>query len=138
MFSPKAEIKFSGLCPDDLTSKLGNTVWEVYSMDRDEILAKSREENKDWDFVEAEVLNRANSIALSVSLTICALISVLHSIFRDSVDYAVWTVQFGMMATVVLVKFSRLRRHELLLGLLYAGFSVFFFVYYLRLELGVF
>ena len=107
-------------------------------MDRDEILAKSREENKDWDFVEAEVLNRANSIALSVSLTICALISVLHSIFRDSVDYAVWTVQFGMMATVVLVKFSRLRRHELLLGLLYAGFSVFFFVYYLRLELGVF
>lgn len=108
-------------------------------MDRDEILKRSREENKDRDFVEAEVLNRANSIALSVSLTICALISVLHAIFRDSVDYAVWTVQFGMMATVMLVKFSKLRRrHELLLGLLYAGFSVFFFVYYLRLELGVF
>ena len=43
-------------------------------MDKEEILKRSREENKDRDFVEAEVLNRANSIALSVSLTICALI----------------------------------------------------------------
>lgn len=108
-------------------------------MDKDEILAKSREENKDRDFVEAEVLNRANSIALSVSLTICALVSALHAIFRDSVDYAVWIVQFGILSTVMLVKFAKLRRrHELFLGLMYAGFSLFFFVIYLRRTLGVF
>ena len=63
-------------------------------MDKEEILAKSREENRDRDFVEAEVLNHANSIALSVSLTICAIVSTLHAIFRNSVDYAVWIVQF--------------------------------------------
>ena len=108
-------------------------------MDKDEILAKSRKENKDRDFVELEILNKANSTALSVSLTICALISVLHAIFQDSVDYAVWTVQFGMLSTIMLVKFSKLRRrHELLVGLLYAGFGVFFFVFYLRDTLGVF
>ncbi len=108
-------------------------------MDKDEILKKSREENRDRDLVEAEVLNKANGIALSVSLTICGLISLFHAIFRDSVDYAVWTVQFGMLATVMLVKFAKLRRrHELFLGLLYAGFSLFFFYFYLRHELGAF
>ncbi len=102
-------------------------------MDRDEILKRSREENKDQDLVELEVLHRANNIALSVSMLICALISVLHAVFRDSPDYAVWIVQFGMLSTVMLVKFAKLRRrHELLLGLLYLAFCVTFFVFYLH------
>ena len=102
-------------------------------MDRDEILKRSREENKDQDLVDLEVLHRANNIALSVGMLICALISVLHAVFRDSPDYAVWIVQFGMLSTVMLVKFAKLRRrHELLLGLLYLAFCVTFFVFYLH------
>lgn len=108
-------------------------------MDRDEILKRSREENKDRDLVELEVLHRANNVALSVSMLICALVSVLHAIFRDSPDYAVWVVQFGMLSAVMLVKFAKLRRrHELLLGLLYGGFCVCFFVFYLHFTLEVF
>ncbi len=108
-------------------------------MEKDEVLKKSRAENKDRDFVELEALHRANNIAVSVSMLICALVSVLHAIFRDSPDYAVWIVQFGILSTVMLVKFTKLRRrHELLLGLLYGGFCVCFFVFYLHFELGVF
>lgn len=108
-------------------------------MDKDEILKKSREENRDRDFVEAEVLNRANGIALAVSMLLCALISVLHAIFREKPNCAVWVVQFGILSTVMLVKFAKLhKRHELLLGLLYGGFSVCFFVFYLHFELGIF
>ena len=108
-------------------------------MDKEEILEKSRKENRDRDLVEAEVLHRANNIALSVSMLICALVSVLHAIFRDSPDYAVWIVQFGMLSAVMLVKFSRLRRrHELLLGILYGGFCLCFFAFYLHFELEVF
>ena len=108
-------------------------------MDKDEILKKSREENKDRDLVELEVLHKANNTALRVSMLICGLISVLHAIFQDSPDYAVWIVQFGVLSTIMLVKFAKLcRRHELLLGLLYGGFSVCFFVFYLHFELGVF
>lgn len=107
-------------------------------MDKDEILAKSRKENGDADLVELEVLHRANGIALSVSLAACALISIL-SAFGGSMNYSVWAVQFSMLSTVMLVKFSRLkRRHELLLGLLYGGFALFFFLFYLQRELGVF
>ena len=47
-------------------------------MDRDEILKKSREENKNRDFVEAEVLNRANAIALAVGVMVCGVVSILR------------------------------------------------------------
>ena len=108
-------------------------------MDKDEILKRSREENKDRDFVEAEVLNQANRIALAVSMLLCALLSGLHAIFREKPDCAVWVVQFGILATGMLVKFAKLRRrHELLLGLLYGGFSLCFFVFYLHFGLGIF
>ena len=108
-------------------------------MDKDEILAKSREENKDRDFVEAEVLAKANGIALGVGMLVCALLSVLHAIFRDGPDYSAWTVLWAAYATVCLYKYAKLRRrHELFFGLLYAGFSLFFFVIYLRRTLRVF
>ena len=108
-------------------------------MDKDEILARSRKENRDRDFVEEEAINRAHSIALSVGMMVCGLISVLNSIFRDSVDFSVWVVRWAIWSCVFLVKYQRLRRrHELLLGLLYAGLSVFFFILSLHRELGVF
>ena len=108
-------------------------------MDKDEILERSRKENKDRDFVEAEALSNANGVALTIGVILCALLSVLHSIFKDSVDYGVWTVMFGIMSTIMLVKFSKLRqRHELLVGLGYLALAIFFFVFYLRDVLGVF
>lgn len=108
-------------------------------MDKDEILAKSRAENKDRDFVEAEALVKGNEAALTTGVMLCSLLSVLHAIFQNSVDYGVWTVMFGMMSTIMLVKFAKLKkRHELLLGLGYMALSIFFFVFYLRQVLGVF
>ncbi len=106
-------------------------------MDREEILAKSREENKDRDFVEAEALGKANTIALSVGILMCGLLSVLHAIFADTPDCGIWTVYFSVLATTMIVKFVKLRRrHELVIGLLYLGFCVFFFVLYLQDLLG--
>lgn len=102
-------------------------------MDKDEILKKSREENKDRDFVEEAVLARANSIALGVGIIMCGVISVLHAIFADKPDCAVWTVYFSVLSATMLVKYAKLRkRHELLLGLLYGAFCVMFFALYLR------
>ena len=108
-------------------------------MDKDEILEKSRKENRNADFVEGAVLARANAIALGVGMVVSGILSVLHAIFADKPDCAVWTVYFSVLAAVMLVKFAKLRRrHELLLGLLYAGFCVFFFVCYLHFTLGLF
>jgi len=106
-------------------------------MDRDEILARSRKENKDRDLVEAEALARSNTIALSVGIIVCGLLSVLHAIFADTPNYGIWTVYFSVLATTMLVKFTKLRRrHELVIGLFYLGFCIFFFVFYLLVLLG--
>ena len=108
-------------------------------MDKDEILARSRKENNDMDFVEAEVLAKANSIALNVGLMVCGLLSVLCAIFKEHVDYSAWTVYFSALAAVMIVKFVKLRRrHELALGLFYAACCAMFFVFYLRRVLEVF
>lgn len=106
-------------------------------MDKDEILAKSREEHKDRDYVEAEAMVKANSIALSVGFIVCGALTILHAVFADTPDYAVWTVYFSVLAAIFLVKFARLRRrHELIMGLLYLAFCLFFFAFYLRTLLG--
>ena len=108
-------------------------------MDKDEILKKSREENKDRDLVDEEATNKANSIAFSVGMMVCGLLSVLHAVFRDSVVSGVGGVMWAISSSVCLVKYHRLRkRHELALGLFYGALSVFFFVLYLRRELGGF
>lgn len=107
-------------------------------MDRDEILAKSRQENKDRDFVEAEVLAKANSTALNIGILVCGVLSILHAVFDGTPDFGIWTVYFSVLAATMLVKYVKLRRrHELILGLLYLGFFVFFFVLYLYNMLGV-
>lgn len=108
-------------------------------MDKDEILKKSREENKNRDFVEEEAANKANAIAFSVGMMVCGLLSVLSAIFQESVEYSVWVVMWAISASVFLVKYQRLRkRHELALGLFYGALTVFFFVIYLHRTLGVF
>lgn len=108
-------------------------------MDKDEILARSRKENKDRDFVEAEAMAKANSIAISVGIMVCGLLSILHVIFLETVDYSVWVVYFSVLAATMIVKYVRLRRrHELVIGLFYAACCVMFFVFYLRNVLGAF
>lgn len=122
-----------------IPSKLGNTVWEACLMDRDEILKRSREENKDRDFVEEAVLATANSLSLGVGMIVCGLVSVLSAIFQGGPEYSVWTVMWAIHASTFLFKYRKLRkRHELMMGLFYIALAVFFFVCYLHLKLGVF
>ena len=107
-------------------------------MDKDEILERSRKENKDRDFVEDEALAQASKIAITVGAFVCGLLTIIQSISQNRIDYGVWTLMFSILATMMLVKFVRLRkRHELVTGLIYLGNSILFFVFYLRDVLGV-
>lgn len=137
-FANLLTIKLGGVMID-LPSKLGNTGWEGWLMDKDEILKKSREENKDRDFVEEAVLATANSLSLAVGMIVCGLVSVLSAIFQGGPEYSVWTVMWVIHASTFLFKYHKLRkRHELMMGLFYIALAVFFFVCYLHLKLGVF
>ena len=107
-------------------------------MDKDEILERSRKENKDMDLVELEVINKANMIANVVGVMVCGILTVIHAIVRESMDNSAWTVMFSILSTIMLVKYAKLHRwHELMVGLIYLFVTVLFFVWYLRDVLGV-
>ena len=101
-------------------------------MDKDEILERSRKEHKDRDFVEDEALAHASKFAVSIGCGVSGLLTVIQSVFQDHVDYGLWTVMFSILATTMLVKFSRMRkRHELIGGLGYLVLAIFFLVCFL-------
>ena len=108
-------------------------------MDKDEILERSRKEHKDMDFVELEVINKANIIANVVGVMVCGILTVIHAIVRESMDNSAWTVMFSILSAIMLVKYVKLRRwHELVVGLCYLVSAICFFLGYLRHVLEVF
>ena len=106
-------------------------------MDKDEILERSRKDNKDMDLVELEVNNKANAVATLVGVVVCGILTLVHAVFQDGIDTCVWTVMFSILSTIMLVKYVKLRRrHELMIGLIYLFITVLFFAWYLRDVLG--
>ena len=93
-------------------------------MNKEEILEKSRAENKGrTDEMEMAVLGRAGSIAAAVGGLVCVLIVLLNLISKSSdpkVSFAVWAVYGLMQGALFLVKYVKLRRaHELVRTILY-------------------
>ena len=110
----------------------------VSEMDRNEILAQSRKENKNKDLAELEAVKKASNIASRVGMLVCCLIAVLEVIFTSRVNYASWTIYFSILGTLFLVKYLSLRkRHELLMTILCLALFVFFFTLYLLRIAGV-
>ncbi len=79
-------------------------------MRKEEILEASRKENKNIDFAELEANRYAGSIASSVGIFICALISLLASTIADIMLYSPWAIYFSMIGANWLVKAIKLKR----------------------------
>ena len=106
-------------------------------MDKDEILAKSREENQNKDLAEAEVKAKVSAIALNVGVCVCFILTFLHLAYQDRHDYGVWIVYISIFCTTCLGRYAILhQRRDLVCGLLCIPCCIFFFVLYLRHVLG--
>ena len=107
-------------------------------MDKDEILERSRKEHKDRDFVEDEALAQASKIAIWVGTIVCGLLTIIQSAVQSRMNFGLWTVMFSILATTMLVKYTKMRkRHELIGGLGYLALAIYFFALYLWDMLGV-
>lgn len=108
-------------------------------MDKNEILERSRRDNKDRDLVELEAGNRANQIAITVGMIVCGLLTIIQAYSQHRMDYGVWTLIYSIMSTIDWVKFAKLRRRlNLVGGLIYLVGAIGFFVFYLQDVLEVF
>lgn len=106
-------------------------------MKKEEILEKSRMENKGTDEMELVVLGMAGKLAAQIGMLICCAVAVLQVAFTDSVSFESWMIYFSILGTIFTVKYAKLhKKHELLLALLFSGLFVFFTVLFIHRLVG--
>jgi len=116
--------------------------WHCYfggmNMNKEDILEKSRKENKNKDMAELEVIYQASNIAGRVGMLVCCIIAILEVIFIGRPNFSTWAIYFSILATLMLVKYIKLRRrHELWITVLYSACFVAFFIAYILKLTGV-
>ena len=100
-------------------------------MKKEEILEKSRQENKNLDERERDALARAGRIATAVGAFVCTAIILLETLLSDRVHFSTWAVFLAMTGTTLLVKYIKLKKvHELIFALLQLAVAATFFVFF--------
>ncbi|MGN0488364.1 MAG: DUF6442 family protein [Ruminococcus sp.] len=98
-------------------------------MKKEEILEKSRNENKGSDEMELFALATAGKLAAQIGMIVCCIVAILQAIFTEAISFESWMIYFSILGTIFTVKYVKLRRkHELVLAILYVGFFIFFTV----------
>ncbi len=91
-------------------------------MKKEEILAKSRAENKNKDIYEQEVLKQGAGIAFLVAAVLAAVFCAVQIFVGGGTNCGLWAIVFsGSMATFWVKWFNLKRRHELVMALFYTA-----------------
>ena len=74
-------------------------------MDKEEILARSREENNPSDERQKSLLQKAQAVSGAVGMTLCCIIALLEMLLSDSnlLFYGCFSIYWGINATEKLV-----------------------------------
>lgn len=89
-------------------------------MNKEEILAKSRVENKNKDMYEQEVLKKGQGIAIIVTAILATLFCVIQIFVGGGFNNGLYAlVLSGTMATFWVKWFKLKRRHELVMAFVY-------------------
>lgn len=87
-------------------------------MNREEILEKSRAENKNRDIYEQEVLKQANAIAVVVMMILATVFFAAQIFVGGGTNWGIWALVFSANMTTFWVKYTKLRRrHELVMAI---------------------
>lgn len=104
-----------------ITSLLGKIKRKEKILDKDEILAKSREEYKknNKDEMMLDIMSKAGKLSMEVGMGVVALIIVVEGFFFNSFNFSVWTVYYAILATQSFVYYHRLKeKKHLYIGIL--------------------
>lgn len=89
-------------------------------MNKEEILAKSRAENKNKDVYEYEILKKANSCAVIVMMIFAAVFFIVQIIVGEGMNWGMWALVMSTSMTTFWVKYIKMRRkHELGMAIAY-------------------
>lgn len=92
-------------------------------MNKEEILEKSRAENRNKDIYEKEVLKQANTCAVMVMMVLAVIFFAVQIFVGGGTNLGIWALVFSTNMTTFWVKYIKLRRkHELALAVAYTIF----------------
>ncbi len=101
-------------------------------MERDEILARSREEYKHHDEMMVDTLKKAGESSSQIGLIVVAILFGIEAFFFNSFNYGILSIYFSIEATRELVKYVNLKeRKQLMMGTLMAVLGIALFVAHL-------
>ena len=89
-------------------------------MDKDEILAKSRAENKNKDVYEQEILKQASESAVVVQMVLATIFFVTQILVDNGTNWGLWALVLSANMTIYWVKYIKLyRKFDLLMAIIY-------------------
>ena len=98
-------------------------------MNKEEILERSRQENRKRDEMEADIFARAGQLATAVGGIVCMAVILLEGFLAGRVNYGTWAVYLSMAGSMLLGKYRRLnKKHELIFGIAELALAAAFFV----------
>lgn len=102
-----------------LQIKLGNMIGG-FVMNKDEILERSRRENKNQDIYEKEVIIKGNRYACIAAAVLATIFFVIQIFVGGGINYGLYAVVFSMPMAGFWMKYAKLRKkHELLVAICY-------------------
>ena len=107
-------------------------------MEKEEILAISRRENKNRDLAEAATAQQAGNIAGRIGACVCCLVSVVFVWATGTMLYSPWVIYFSILGTHSLVIYRKKKgKTELTLTILYFAMFLLFLVLFAVRLVGV-
>lgn len=92
-------------------------------MNKEEILEKSRAENKNQDIYEQEILKLANTSAVIVMVVLATIFFVAQIMVGGGINYGIWALVFSTNMATSWVKYIKLRRKlDLVMAIAYTIF----------------
>ncbi len=79
-------------------------------MNKDKILAASRNENRNKDLPELETVEQSSAWAYRIGALVCCIISLLSSKLAQMMLYSPWAIYFSMAATLWFVRYLKTKK----------------------------
>lgn len=96
-------------------------------MNKEEILEKSRKENKNQDIYEKEVLKIGGNAGAVTSMILATIFFIVQILVGEGMNYGLYAIVFSVSATSFTVKAIKLKRkHEIAAAIAYITITLFF------------
>lgn len=99
-------------------------------MNKEEILAKSRQENKNQDLYDLQISEKSATVGVLTGVIICTILFVFEIFVCGNTNFSLWSILAGINASVGIYKGIKLRKcSTLAMGIMYAVIATLMLAY---------